>query len=85
MYNNINENTVKEALEQHPQYVDQWLGWSEDKRAGSGWYFIQDNNQKYVVGFLDPDKGTTEKMEYSDKKSACASFIKQEIESIRKS
>ncbi|MFP4370527.1 MAG: hypothetical protein ACLFR2_13190 [Candidatus Kapaibacterium sp.] len=84
-FNNINESTVKEALEHKPQYVDQWLSWSGDKRTDSGWYFIQDGNQKYIVGFLDCDKGTIEKMEYSDRKSACASFIIQEIESIRKS
>jgi len=79
----INENSIKEALEQHPQYVDQWLQWSEDRRVDSGWFFLQNNNQKYLVGFLDANKGTTEKMEYFDRKSACAVFIKRELESIR--
>lgn len=82
-YDNINENTVKEVLEHQPKYVDLWLSWSEDKRGGSGWYFIQDDSQKYIVGFLDPDKGIAEKMEYSDRMHACASFIKREVESIR--
>ncbi|SFC85844.1 hypothetical protein SAMN05421747_1414, partial [Parapedobacter composti] len=82
-HSNINENSIKEALEQHPQYVDQWLQWSEDKRVDSGWFFFIQNDRKYLVGFLDADKGTTEKMEYSDRKSACAVFIKRELESIR--
>ena len=85
VYENINENIIREVLEQQPHYIEQWLRWSEDKRGGSGWYFMQDGSRKYVVGFLDSDKGTIKKMEYSDKENACASFIKQEIESIRRS
>lgn len=84
IYNSIDESMLKGALEQQPHYLDQWLVWSESKRGASGWYFIKSDNQKYVVGFLDPDKGATEKMEYSNRKGACAFFIKREIESIRK-
>ena len=84
-YDSINENSIREVLVKQSEYVYQWLRWSEDKRSSSGWYFIQNGNQKYVVGYLDSDKGITEKMDYSDIKIACAAYIKQEIESIRKS
>ncbi|MEM8938575.1 MAG: hypothetical protein AAGC64_04410 [Bacteroidota bacterium] len=82
-HSDIDENSIKEALEQQPQHVDQWLQCSEDKRVDSGWFFTQNNDRKYLVGFLDANKGITEKMEYSDRKSACAVFIKRELESIR--
>lgn len=82
-YDSINEDKVKEALEQQPKYIDQWLSWSEDKRGGSGWYFIKSGGQKYVIGFLNSDTIISEKVEYSDKNSACAAFIKREAESIR--
>jgi ABC-type Fe3+ transport system substrate-binding protein len=31
-YNQVNEDNVAEALVQNPEYIDAWIGWSEDKR-----------------------------------------------------
>ncbi len=82
-YEEVDESLIKEALGQQPSFIDQWFGWMESKRVDSGWYLVQDNNDSYEVGFIG-NEGVTEKVKYSDKSLACASFIKKEIESIRK-
>jgi hypothetical protein len=79
----IQENDIADVLSQNPDLIEQWLIWSEDKRTISGWYFTEDKKTgKYVVSFY-PSKSGLEKLEFSDKRLACAAFIKREIESIR--
>ncbi|MEO4004180.1 hypothetical protein [Flavobacterium sp. CAU 1735] len=80
----INEATILDELNKHPEYINYWLNWSDDKRTTSGWYFKQNENGKYVVGYF-PVSEQSRLMEYSDLKDACAAFIKREIEEIRNS
>ncbi len=82
LHNLINEVNIYEALIQNPDCVSQWLSWSEDKRSTSGWYFKQDGDQKYTVGYF-PAKIGLKTNEYFDVTEACAAYIKQEIEDIR--
>lgn len=82
-YSQINEDILLNALTEHPECINAWLSYSENKRTSSGWYFKQNNQEKYIVGYFS-SKEDYEKNEYSDIKIACAFFIKQEIESIRK-
>ncbi len=84
IYCQINEATILDELNKHPEYINYWLNWSDDKRNTSGWYFKQNENGKYVVGYF-PASEQSKQMEYSDSKEACAAFIKREIEEIRKS
>lgn len=83
MYNQINEANIIEGLTKHPKCINQWLRWSEDKRTSSGWYFQQNRNGKYIVGYY-PTKEDFQLTEYTDIYEACAVFIKREIEEIRK-
>lgn len=82
LHNQISEADIFEKLTQHLECVDEWLSLSEDKRSSSGWYFKQNDNGKYVVGYFPP-KGNLEMTEYLDKVEACTAFIKREIEDIR--
>lgn len=81
-YESVTEENIKEILLVNYEYIDVWSSYSEDKRSESGYYFKYDNNN-YVVGYLDKSGKVSEKR-YSEKVDACASFIKSEIEEIRK-
>jgi hypothetical protein len=84
LHNQISEANILDALTKHPKCVGKWLTWSADKRNSSGWYFKQDGNGKYIVGFF-PSNENLKMTEYLDVKEACAAFVKREIENIRKS
>lgn len=84
IYDQINEADILDRLIKNPEYINQWLNWSEDKRSSSGWYFKKNENDNYIVGYFSI-KEDHKIMEYSNIKEACASFIKREIEEIRKS
>ena len=77
----ISSNEIKEQLEKYPEWVKQWVNYSNDKRTSSGWYFIKSEMGKYIVGFYPPNKNRT--MEFVDIVEACSVFIKMEIESVR--
>lgn len=83
MHNQVDEATILDELNRHPDYINQWLNWSDNKRT-SGWYFKQKDNGEYVVGYF-PIRENLKQIESFDSKEACAAFIKREIEEIRKS
>ena len=83
IYNRVHEDVLRLALEQHPECINSWLIWSENKRADCGWYFRQNDYGKYVVGYFPKTENATE-YEYADIKFATAAFIKHEIEEIRR-
>jgi hypothetical protein len=82
MHDQIGEIELYEALNKHLECVDQWLTLSESKRVSSGWYFEDNTNGTYSVGYYPQQKNLTP-AEYFDKVKACAAFIKREIEDIR--
>ncbi len=79
----INEENILVELVNHPECIEQWLDWSENKRVTSGWYFRKSKNGKYIVGYF-PEKETIKSIESSYASELCAKFIKREIEDIRK-
>lgn len=79
----ISEKDILNEIKNKPQYVDSWLEWSQNKRVSLGWYFTENNNNKYIVGYKSPSKNNTNIIiEYENKYEACAAFIKREIEDI---
>ncbi len=80
----ISENDIMEELYKHPDLVQDWLNWSENKRVDFGWYFVRVDNQRYVVDHTLLG-GRHESTSYSDILEACAVYIKREIEDIRRS
>lgn len=83
LYDQISEGDIFRELTKHQECIDQWLGWSESKRSSSGWYFKENENGQYIVGYFPFQKGL-KVTEYFDKTEACSAFIKREIEDIRK-
>ena len=75
----VTEQSLYKELLSHPDFVDDWLEYSEDKRC-AGWYFKTDNEGKYLVGYVDENKESETR--YDDKLRACAVFLKHELDVI---
>jgi hypothetical protein len=84
LYDEVSEAGIREALARHPECVDEWISYSEDKRARSGWYIKQEDDTIYKVGCLSPEGGKNIETTYVDRIDACAVFIKHELEDIRR-
>lgn len=83
LHNEINEADIIREIIVNPQCISQWMTWSDNKRSNEGWYFKQSKEGKYIVGYF-PQKEGAKMREYSDINDACATFIKLELEDIRK-
>lgn len=83
-FENITVEDIREQLEYKFEKVEDWLNYSENKRSLPGWFLKLYDSQIYVVGFLDEDGSTTVLNEFKDRNEACAVFIKNEIEAMRK-
>ena len=79
----ITEEAILQGLHAQPECIQDWRIFSEDKRT-TGWYLMEPVNGCYGVGYIPP-KGQARiaDLKYSDEASACAAFIKREIENIR--
>ena len=76
----ISEQDLYKGLAIHPDFISDWLEYSEDKRTDDGWYFKLSDRNKYLVGSVN-ESGITE-TEYNDKIEACAVFVKKELDLI---
>lgn len=75
----ISEQDLYKELLTYPDYTDDWLEYSEDKRC-AGWYFKSNNMGEYLVGYLDENK--SRETQYEDKLKTCAAFLKHELDVI---
>ena len=83
-FNEVTEARILEYLQQHPDLVGTWVLYSENKRTDGGWYILTPRDSQippnvWAVGFYPAE----ETREFPDGASACAFFVKQEVESIR--
>lgn len=83
IYDKISEDSIREVLMQHPECVDEWISYSEDKRSISGWYLKQEDKDVYVVGYFSGEEDKDIQNKYADRIDACSFFIKHEAEDIR--
>lgn len=74
----LSVEAVSTYLSRYPALVEQWLRWSEDKRASPGWYFMRESN-KFVVGYYP----NGETLSFAEALPACAEFIIREVQAIR--
>lgn len=77
----ISEQTLYEELLAHPNFVDDWLQYSADKRT-TGWFFSAKDEGRYLVGYTDPMKDEYSETIYKDRSRACAAYLKRELDSI---
>jgi hypothetical protein len=72
----LNVTDIGSYISLHPEIVELWLRWSENKRVSSGWYFNRVSNE-YVVNFYP----NGETLSFSHPEIACAEFIVREVQS----
>jgi len=85
VHETINKGIIEEELERSQKYIDDWLSWSENKRDGEGWYFIEKGSNDFVVGYIEDSMDAEKSTVYTNRISACSEFLMRELESIRKS
>jgi hypothetical protein len=67
-------------LQAQPSLIDDWAGYSEDKRCSSGGYF---DDTRYSTGYFSAEAGRSREQVFAERTQACAEFIKHELASIR--
>lgn len=82
-YTWVTEASLRVMLKRHPEYIDDWVAYSEDKRASTGWYIKRAEMKLDIVGFYSDQVGRRRDTTYLDPIAACAAFIKHEIEDMR--
>ena len=71
----IDAKAIQQFLEAHPDLLDEWAEYSDDKRVGSGWYF---DLPRLAVGFYEHGKRAREQT-YKHPVEACAVFVMLEL------
>jgi predicted GNAT superfamily acetyltransferase len=82
-YKNIMIKDILAGLNEDPVLADSWLTYSNDKRSRAGWYLRDRGDSRYQVGYY-PETEAIPMREYTNLNQACAVFIKQELEDIRR-
>lgn len=78
----ISEADIQAALVRSPEYIREWMQYSEDKRT-SGWYFTRNDEDCYEVGYTTECGNCQQRVVYDKETDACAKFVKHEIDDIR--
>ena len=64
-------------LRTHPELIEKWHHFSQDKRTGGGWYFEVSERGAWV-GQVGPDTP----LPFADSADACAEYILRELDSV---
>jgi hypothetical protein len=82
VHDQVTIDTIRKALIEHPDCVNDWIQYSEDQRCHPSWFFRQ-NGLNYEVGYVSLETDDVPITKYSDRFEACAAFIKHLIEQVR--
>lgn len=77
---------LKDCLSKHPEYIQDWILYSCDKRTSEGWYFIENSKRDYEVGYYSSNKQGapyTDIQTYFDPIDACSDYIIREVSDIK--
>lgn len=66
----LTESAVAQYLSEHPDAVQAWFRWSEDKRVDAGWYVYRQASG-YIVGFHPGG----EELLFTDAVEACTPYV----------
>ncbi|HMM81000.1 MAG TPA: hypothetical protein PKC65_13355 [Pyrinomonadaceae bacterium] len=79
----VSVEMLAKALSEHPENVENWLAWSDNKRTDSGWFFRRQLAGGFEVGYF-PHTEDRPSLRYAETEIflACAKFIKYEIDDV---
>jgi hypothetical protein len=69
---------VSRYLRAHPELIEAWFGYSEDKRTSSGWYVTERSGGMFEIGWHPAG----DRVSVSDRADACAEFVVREVRAI---
>lgn len=84
MHDQVSDDSIQKMLNHHPDCIDEWIIYSQNKRTSSGWYFKQEGKDSYIVGYFGGTDSENVQLRFADRIAACAAFIKRESEDIRR-
>lgn len=74
---------IHACLQQHPDWIDAWIHWSEDQRSRPAWYVIDRGPGLMLeVGYLDLSGFPRDQEQFADRTRACATFVDHELRAI---
>ena len=83
IYEQITNKVIACALMQQPHITKEWVQWSEDQRVSEGWFLREDDNIWNIGEFSTKDGYKVSLTPYANLTSACADFIKLQVEFTR--
>jgi hypothetical protein len=83
VYDQISERDLSIVLEEQPTKINYWIRLSEDQRSSEGKYLKINDGKFFVVEFNNTNGYHEEEQEYPNLQTACAAFVKYEIEFSR--
>jgi hypothetical protein len=81
-YDQVTIEAIRQALIERPDFVNDWIQYSEDQRCHPSWFFRQ-NGVDYELGYVSLETDDVPITKYSDRFEGCAAFIKHLIEQVR--
>ncbi|MFL5680062.1 MAG: hypothetical protein ACJ77B_05625 [Chloroflexota bacterium] len=72
---------IEVCLRANPEYVDDWLLWSEQDRGYSGWYLFESHAGELELRPYDQSVGRQSKA-FTDKTRAAAEFAHRYLENL---
>ncbi len=75
----LTEAVLAAELRVNPGLIGEWRSYSADKRYSPAWYFDQEANGSWVVGYYHQDQSKRVERIYADSAIACANFILKEM------
>ena len=82
----LSRESIIQVLHSDPSLIQEWLGYSADKRTSSGWFFLPNCRVGYFAierQELPSRSRVSLQPIFNDLTSACAEFIIREMESFR--
>jgi hypothetical protein len=69
----VTDERIHACLADHPDWVDEWVRFSEDTRGSPAWYVEKARDGRWEVGFYDG--GRQNVTLFDDRISACVEYI----------
>jgi hypothetical protein len=79
----VRKDEIIEFLRTHPDFIESWEGYSQDKRSSSGWYLLHED-KIWTVGYFSVG-GKKKEQRYTSGFEACAVFILYELDQLAES
>jgi hypothetical protein len=70
---------LRNEFRRHPEYIQAWLQYSEDKRVDEGWYLSEKPGGIWVVGCQRASLGGSFERDSNDASLACSEFVVGEL------